>query len=102
MQIIREIPLPDSQRQLREFLGLINFSVPTLNTLLKHTKRPSDPLVWMDAATTAFSDIKRALADASPLVHPMPNAPTCIMTDASDIAVGAVCTKEMVHFSPRR
>ena len=61
-----------------------------LHTLLKHTKRPSDKLTWSDSTSTAFIDIKTALADASLLVHPTPGAPTCLMTDASDVAVGAV------------
>ncbi len=34
--------------------------------------------------------MKNALANASLLVHPTPDAPTSIMTDASDVAVGAV------------
>ncbi len=39
---------------------------------------------------TAFNNVKSALADASLLVHPTPDAPTSIMADASDIVVGAV------------
>ncbi len=34
--------------------------------------------------------MKQALADAVLLIHPMPNAPTSIMADASNVAVGAV------------
>ena len=39
---------------------------------------------------TAFANVKEALANATLLVHPEHDAPTCIMTDASDSAVGAV------------
>ncbi len=100
VEVIRDFPLPTTQRKLREFLGLVNFyrrfiphgatTLQPLNNLLEHSKRPADPLHWTDAASTAFSDIKQALADASLLVHPTPGAPTCLMTDASNIAVGAV------------
>ena len=100
VQVIRDFPLPTTQRKLREFLGLINFYrrfiphcaaiLQSLNDMLKHSPRPSDTLNWSDTAVTAFSEIKQALADASLLVHPVPDAPTCLMTDASDIAVGAV------------
>jgi cytoskeleton-associated protein 5 len=38
----------------------------------------------------AFHQIKEALAKASLLVYPKADAPTCIITDASDTAVGAV------------
>ncbi len=44
---------------------------------------------------TAFNNVKSALADASLLVHPTPDTPTSIMTDASDIAVGAVLQQYM-------
>ena len=100
VQAIRDFPLPNTQRQLREFIGLINFYrrfVPNcasilqpLHTLLSHTKKPSDPLTWSDSATSAFSTIKDSLTNASLLCHPTPEAPTAVMADASDMAVGAV------------
>ena len=106
VQVVRDFPQPPSTRKLREFLGLINFYrrfIPNcaailhpLNSLLKHAKRPSDPLEWNNAATTAFMNIKRALADATLLVHPTSDAPTCIATDASDVAVGAVL-QQYIH-----
>ena len=91
--MVRDFPLPTTQRKLREFIGLINFYrrfILDCATILKHTKRPSDTPVWTDTATTAFSNIKNALANTSLLSHPTPDAPTSIMTDASDVAVGAV------------
>ena len=39
---------------------------------------------------TAFQDSKETLAAASLLVHPQPDAPTCILAGASDTAVEAV------------
>ena len=47
-------------------------------------------LHWNINAIEAFQMIKDTLADATLLVHPKSNALTCIMTDASDRAVGAV------------
>ena len=41
-------------------------------------------------ALKAFTAAKDALANATLLSHPVLNAPTSLMTDASDIAVGAV------------
>jgi len=49
-----------------------------------------------DSALTAFKDIKEALASASFLVHPQPDAPTCILTDASNAAVGAILQQQEV------
>ena len=39
---------------------------------------------------TAFNTAKQALADATLLSHPSPTAPTNIVTDASNTAVGGV------------
>ena len=82
------------------FWALVNFYhrfVPNcalilqpLHDLLKGAPKGNTPLTWTDAATKAFHSIKDALADATLLVHPRPNAPTCILTDASSAAVGAV------------
>ena len=106
VEVIRNFQQPTTQRQLREFLGLINFyrrfipncatTMQPLHSLLNHTKRPSDSLEWTDTAVTAFSEIKDALANASLLVHPIHGAPTCVMTDASDVAVGAVL-QQYIH-----
>ena len=100
VQAIQEFPCPTTQRKLREFIGLVNFYrrfIPQcatllrpLDKLLKHTKRPSDTLNWTDDATEAFTRVKTALASAALLVHPTSDAPTAIVTDASDVAVGAV------------
>ena len=100
VQVIREFPQPTTQRKLREFLGLVNFYhrfVPhgadilqPLNSLLAAPKDSAKTLLWSDVATTAFSRIKEALANATILSHPKPEALTCIMADASNTAVGAV------------
>ena len=100
VQVIRDFPLPTTQRKLREFLGLVNFYhrfVPNcagilqpLNALLSGPKDRSKTLVWTDTASSAFEKIKDTLANTTLLSHPKPGALTCIMTDASDTAVGAV------------
>ena len=104
---IRNFPQPTSQRKLREFLGLINFYhrfIPNcaavlvpLNSMLSPPKKGRQELVWDGKSTAAFVASKaafvaskEALATATLLVHPKPHAPTCIMADASDCAVGAV------------
>ena len=100
VEAIRDFPAPTTQRKLREFLGLVNFYrrfVPhcamllqPLNSLLTGSKNTSKTLDWNDTACAAFSNVKEALANATLLVHPQADAPTCIMTDASADAVGAV------------
>ena len=94
VRTIRNFPQPTSQRKLREFVGLVNFYhrfIPHGATLLQPlnlflSKSTLKTLIWSDAATSAFNAIKDALADATLLVHPA----TCMMTNASETAVGAV------------
>ena len=100
VRVIRDFPQPTSQCKLWEFLGLVNFYrrflpggarvLQPLNQLLSNSKSSTKKIAWSEEATTAFTSIKEMLAQATLLVHPKPEAPTNIMTDASDIAVGAV------------
>ena len=61
-----------------------------LNKLLSTSKGNTKTVLWSENATAAFATIKEDLANATLLSHPKPDASTSIMTDASDIAVGAV------------
>lgn len=100
---IRSFPIPQTQRQLRKFLGMVNFYhrfIPAaadilrpLNSLLKPSRKGSSTSTkvdWTDAARDAFDSIKERLASSVLLVFPSTSAPTRIHTDASDFAVGAV------------
>ena len=111
VRAIRDFPQPTSLRKLRTFLGLVNFYhrfIPNcasilepINSLLCHPAGKDHQLSWTDAATIAFNTIKEALATTALLTHPKPFAPTCIMTDASDMAVGAVLQQEINgHWNP--
>ena len=105
VKAITDFPMPMSLRKLREFLGLVNFHhrfIPhcasilgPLNNLLATPHGKDRTLEWTEAATTAFINIKEALATATLLTHPKPFAPTCVMTDASDTAVGAVLLQQI-------
>ena len=96
---VRDFPLPKSQQQLRKFLGMINFYhrfIPgcaellhPLHSLLCHAATNKE-LNWSDVSRTAFIQAKEALAHATFLYHPKDSALTAIMTDASDLATGAV------------
>ena len=105
VKAITDFPRPTSLRKLREFLGLVNLHhrfIPQcasilgpLNNLLTTPHGKDHTLEWTEAATTAFNKVKEALATATLLTHPKPFAPTGIMTDASDTAVGAVLQQQI-------
>ena len=100
VKVIQDFPQPTTLRKLQEFLGLVNFYhrfVPRcanilapLNALLKTIPANSQTLRWNSAATSSFQKIKKALVKAALLVHPKPDAPINVMTDTSDVAIGAV------------
>ena len=97
---VRHFPRPTSQKKLRQFLGLVNFYhrfipgcariLQPLHSLLTGSSKSDRCLAWTTDAETAFTRVKEALAEATLLVHPQSDAPTCLITDASDTAVGAV------------
>ena len=102
---VRHFPRPTSQRKLHQFLGLVNFYhrfipgcariLQPLHTMLTGSSKSDRRLVWTLEAGAAFTRIKEALADATLLVHPQSDAPTCLITDASDVAVGAVLQQQI-------
>ena len=98
VKVIQEFPQPAMKHDLRKFLGLINFYhrfIPNCAQLLQPLNNLlstcSDKTIqWTQPAIKALDNTKQALATATLLFHPKLDAPTCIMTDASDVAVGAV------------
>ena len=100
VQAVRDFPQPQTQRQLRQFIGLVNFYhrflphcanlMQPLHAFLTASKPKSQPINWNDDALAAFNATKEALANASLLYYPAAAAPTCLVTDASNTAVGAV------------
>ena len=97
------MPLPNTKVELQKFLGCVNFYhkfLPKLATILAplHNLTASvdgqkSKLLWTEQQRKAFSDAKDSLANAVLLVHPDPEAPISLTTDASDVAVGAVLSQ---------
>ena len=94
---------PVNSRQMRRFLGGVNFYhrfIPNcakiqapLNDALKGVPfsgpRASAPLAWSGEQLKAFENLKAGLENASLLVHPLPEATISLVADASDTSVGA-------------
>ncbi|UYV84424.1 hypothetical protein LAZ67_X002122 [Cordylochernes scorpioides] len=97
VQAIKDIPIPDTVRKLRRFLGMLNFYRRCLPNAAS-TQAPLHAMVegrknascqWTPTALQAFDQCKFQLANAALLHHPFPEAPLCLTVDASDFAVGA-------------
>ncbi len=105
VQVIRNFPQPESPRQLRWFIGLVNFyhrflprcaeMMLPLHALLSSSKPKSQNLSWNDSALASFHATKKALAAASLLFHPHSDAPT----QSSDrcLRYGYWCSSAATH-----
>lgn len=101
VEAIRTYPVPKTVKELRRFLGMVNFyrrflpgaavnQVP-LNALLSGPKtKGSTPVHFTEEQMKAFETCKSSLSKAALLAHPDANAELSIQTDASDKAIGAV------------
>ncbi|CAH8612991.1 unnamed protein product [Schistosoma curassoni] len=115
VQAIKEYNVPSSLKELKAFLGLVNFyrrCIPhaaerlrPLTDLLRGNPRR---LEMNDSARTAFTEIKTAFAQATLLAHIDPSATLSIAVDASDVAIGAVMQQnisgswQLLEFFSRR
>ena len=96
---IRSYSRPDTVKNLRQFLGMLNFYrrfIPNaaqlqapLNDHLQDNVKGKTPVNWTAESVQAFEACKESLAQATLLAHPKPDAPLALFTDASDFTVGA-------------
>lgn len=101
INVIEDFTKPKTVKQLRRFLGMINFYrrfIPlaaqhqaSLCEYLKNSKKNDNRIIsWTDDASNAFTTCKELLKSAAILAHPVASAKLALMVDASDIAVGGV------------
>lgn len=90
---------PRTAKQLRRFLGAVNFyrdllpnaaeTQAPMNDLLKGKVKGNHPVDWNDTAAKAFEKTKADLSTATLLAHPEEGAHLALICDASDSAVGS-------------
>ncbi|CAI2729547.1 unnamed protein product [Schistosoma spindalis] len=102
IRTIKEYNVPSSIKELKAFLGLVNFyrrfiphAAERLRPLTELLRGNPRKLELNDTARTAFSEIKTALAEVTLLAHPDPSATFSIAVDASDFAIGAVMQQDI-------
>ena len=97
-------PRPRSSKSLQEYLRMLNFYrrfVPHAASMslplyeLVNVKGDAFEAAWTTRRDEHFQLSKVALATATYLAHPSATAETCINTDASDTAVGAVLQQQL-------
>ena len=94
-----KMPPPTTRKLLMRFLGAINYYRRFLKgyaaivqpLYAESAKLPANKcIVWDKPLSSAFTAAKNAMSSAALLFHPIPGAPTCITTDASDVGIGGV------------
>lgn len=100
VQAIKDFTVPKTAKQLRRFLGMINFYrrfIPQaasiqapLNALLTGSIKASQPVDVSGDALKAFEACKDSLCEAAMLAHPDTTSKLGLVTDASDFAMGGV------------
>ena len=101
VKVIENFEKPKTVKQLRRFLGIINFYrrfIPqaakhqaSLYDYLKNSKKNDNRIIkWTDETSKAFTTSKELLKSATYLAHPVSSAKLALMTDASDVALGGV------------
>jgi transposase InsO family protein len=94
---VLDFPLPEYMKQLKSFLGLVNYFSPhirdksnlahPLNQMLVNYHR-STSLKWTDETKAAFFALQKLVEDC-PLMHFVdPDIPLYLHTDASDYGIG--------------
>ena len=105
IKAIEDFPQPATAKELRQFLGMLNFYrrfIPNaakvqaqLNNLLTGNIKGKKPVRWTPESIEAFTQSKKSLAEATLLVHPDATAEMAVFTDASDFAIGAVLQQKV-------
>lgn len=93
---IKNFPTPKTQKNVRQFLGKINFYhkyVPNIAIKLEplhNLLRKGQAFNWTEACQESFDEMKKILCSQPILTIFDPNLPIHIYTDASILGVGAV------------
>lgn len=98
LKAISDFPKPVVKKDMRAFVGLLNFYrrfapnlasyVAPLNDALK--KNAPDRLIWSHELLTCFIRVKELMVNSTPLYIPRKDCKFIVQTDACDIGISAV------------
>ena len=93
-------PMPMNLKELRSFLGFLNFYCDFVKDFSRHAHPLNDltckghPFVWLQDCDNAFNDLKLACAEEPMLWMPDWNKQFIMQTDTSGCALGVVIQQE--------
>nr|KYP31306.1 Retrovirus-related Pol polyprotein from transposon 17.6 [Cajanus cajan] len=96
VRAILEMPAPSTEKEVRGFLGRLNYIArfisqltATCNPIFK-LLRKSQPMVWNEDCQKAFEKIKQYLQEPPILVPPVPGRPLILYMSVLDESMGCV------------
>ena len=103
LEAVREWQMPRSRQEIRVFLGFCNF----LNEYIPHYAEVAAPLTdalsgtgalsMNDGQRFAFRRLKQLITTAPVLLLPRRDLPFVLVTDASDVSLGAMLCQDIGH-----
>jgi hypothetical protein len=99
VKAILKVKTPQTKKQVRSFLGNINYYakfLPCLSEIARPIARLTGktvPFVWNEEAEEAFQRLKERIAADVMLAFPDQDRPFTVTTDASEYAIGAVLSQ---------
>ena len=105
VKAIREMPRPATVKQLRSYLGAVNYLKryidsfskrcrPLYDLLAGETPDSRAPIIWNDACEEAFQDLNDRLTRAPALALARPDRKFVVTTDASKAGMGFILEQE--------
>jgi hypothetical protein len=113
---IQEMPAPKTKKEVRSFLGRLNYIARFISQLTVTCKpifrllRKKNPGVWDNDCLEAFDKIKRYLQNPPLLVSPTPGRPLILYLTVTETAMGCVLgqhdesgrTKQAIYYLSKK
>jgi hypothetical protein len=99
IKTVKDWKEPVNVKGIQSFLGFANFyrrfirDFSKITTPLTKLTKKEVPWLWNNTAQQAFEQLKTAMISEPILQHFDPDRPLMLETDASDYAIGAVCSQ---------
>ena len=99
IKAIQEWAQPTTVKQLQAFLGFVNFyrrfikDFSLIARILHELTQKGVAYNWTTDCEAAFQKIKEAVSQDPVLIHPNPDKPFTLETDASGVAIGSILSQ---------
>ena len=100
LKAIQELKEPKNKKELKSFLGAIQYlskyieNLSAQTDLLRQLLKKNNEWIWTPEHSAAFTQLKKKITEIPCLAHYSSNLPNTITTDASTKGLGAILWQE--------